>query len=783
MRRVISALLWILLGCPVVAFGQSPDIFTAQEREWIAANPSVRIAVDPSWAPVAYLDGQQVKGLAAEYLAAITRISGLKFLPGSQQQWVNARAALVNGDVDLLPAAYPRMGLTSSPDGIAYSSAYFAGSTLVVTRADATVIFDPQQLAGKAVAVKHGAAYERELKDNYPLIQVIPAATPAEALDMVASGKAYAAIDIDAAVIPMLHHRYFDELHVAGVLAQLPAVLSMAVRSDDQILLGILDKSLASLNAQDTDRMMALWLEAGESVRPSWTLILKHYWLEFAAAGGVLLLLALLSYRVYLARLRAERSEREKAMFLAVMSHEIRTPMHAILASVELLAQGRLPPEEARLVKVAVTSSVTLLELLDDVLDFSKMEAGKLQLDCHPVDIRALLQEAMDIAQARAAEKCLPLRLVLPEAHGPRPLLDAHRVRQVLNNLLSNAIKFTDSGHVEMRAHLERRADDAWQAVLHIRVSDTGIGISERQQARLFKAFSQGDSSTTRRYGGTGLGLTICKDLVKLMGGSIRVESEFGEGTAMLIELPVALAPPQAVTPPSQTAAEHVVRPTQLQLLVIEDHPINQFIIERQLASLGHRVVQAVSGSAGLALFGSHVFDLVFLDCNLPDMDGYAVARRMREQEETTGQHTPIIAISAMVGGDHTRQCLDAGMDGLLSKPLRIQELKEMVDLWCARRQDEPPQPHETHEPTMLQLLRDTSLSDLALIRLAAAQGDWPQVARLAHRIGGAASMMRLHELAQSSQRLEHSARGESAEAPGPNSINDLEVALHKALG
>lgn len=780
MRHALYALLCgLLLHCPP-AFSQNRDLFTAEELAWIDTHPLLRVGVDPAWAPVVYLDNKVVKGLAAEYLAAITRVSGLQFSVVADVQWTSARSALIDGNVDLLPAAYGKLGDSRAAERLAFSAPYFAGSTLVVTRADAAVIFDPRQLFGKSVAVKRGAAYAAELREKYPAIELIGTASPNEALEKVANGEAYAAIDIDAAVIPILHRRYFEELHVAGVLGQLPATLNMAVRRDDRVLLAILDKSLASLSAQETDRMLARWLESSDYGLPSWSLMWHHYRLEFAAGFAVLLFLAFLSYRVVLARRRAERSERDKSMFLAVMSHEIRTPMHAILASVELLAQGRLPPEEARLAKVAVASSVTLLQLLDDVLDFSKMEADKLELECAPVDIRALLQEAIDIAQARAADKYLPLRLSLPDTHGMWLVLDAHRVRQVLNNLLANAIKFTEQGHVELAAKLEVAPGQTGRGILRLSVTDTGIGISRRDQTRLFKAFTQADRSTTRRFGGTGLGLSICRDLVNLMHGQITVDSEAGRGTTMHVELPVELTAAMEAAERGVNSPGRVSIVQGLQVLVIEDHPVNQFVIERQLASLGHTVTQALTGEDGLALLAEQSFDLVLLDCNLPHMDGYTVVRHLRESQGPQGLHTPVIAISAMVGTEHSQTCFAAGMDGLLSKPLRIQDLKEMLELWCGGQSASrsanvtPEHPLARHLP----LFHETAEEDLEGIRAAASRGDWVIVQSLAHRITGAALMLELSGVADAARRLEEQAREGATTANVAVLVDDLDTEL-----
>jgi signal transduction histidine kinase/CheY-like chemotaxis protein len=752
-------------------WAQDDGLFTEQERQWIASNPIVNVAVGADWRPLEYVEDGVYKGLSAEYLKAISRISGVQFrwVPGAS--WNEARQALDERQVDILPAVSE---LTSSPalrKKIAYSQPYFAGSTLIVTLANAPVVFDPRQLTGKKVAVKGGGAYERNLRQRFPGIHLVTVASPSQALDLVAAGEVEAAIDVDTALLPIMQRRYFGALHIAGTIVDMPAVVSMGITVNEPLLLSIIDKSIGSLTALETDQMMERWVAPTDYGLPSWPVVLDYYKWQALGAVGLFVLFAVLVYRAVKARRRAERSERDKAMFLAVMSHEIRTPMNAIFSSIELLERSPLAPEQLRLATVAASGANTLLDLLNDVLDFSKMEASKLQLNLKAADIVALTREAISIAEIRAQEKGLPLMLNLELEQGVWPVIDTHRVRQVLNNLLSNAVKFTASGRVEVRVKLVAKQDDPLQGFLSLAVADSGIGIPKHQQGRLFRAFSQADESTTRKFGGTGLGLTICKDLVELMKGEIFLTSQSGRGTTIDVRIPVTLSQQltrEFLSGDADSAAhihgqhragpEYHENPSRLSILVVEDHPQNRFVIERQLQALGYTPTLVESGEEALAFVSENTFDILLLDCNLPDIDGYTVASRIRQQEYGLDRHVPIIAISAMVSPQHQEACMEAGIDGVLSKPLRLNELQATIEMWCEITDGNPVdivRDEFDDEENLQQAFFMTTQADLIRLRQAIDSSEWPQVGRVAHRIVGAALGLGLHEIAGIASAIE----------------------------
>jgi two-component system, NarL family, sensor histidine kinase EvgS len=446
-------------------------------------------------------------------------------------------------------------------------------------------------------------------------------------------------------------------------------------------------------------------------------------------------------------------------MFLAFMSHEIRTPMHTILSSLELLQRSPLDAKQATRTRSAVVASETLLELLNDLLEYSRLDSRGTQLELLATPIDAWARLTVDQVRWRADEKGLSLTLEVACDPELNLIIDPTRLRQVASNLLLNAIKFTHRGTVKLRLDYSPATKGGRPGELTLKVSDTGIGLSEEQMRDIFDAFRQADISTTRHFGGTGLGLAICKELVTLMHGDIAVSSEAGGLTSFTVRIPALCAPsasPKAVEfkesgPVGRAQSSHATKNTPPAinpassegplLLVVDDHVAVQIAVRDQLEELGCDAILVGTGTAALDVFGQTRFDMVLLDCNLPDIDGYTVAERMRKHEfATAAEHTPIIAISAAVDDAHQQRCVTSGMDGVLSKPVRLDLLREAIELWC------PIDVSDRHrveaadlaQPDTLQQAYERSLSDdLDVIARAIGQNDSTTMRFALHRIKG----------------------------------------------
>lgn len=487
------------------------------------------------------------------------------------------------------------------------------------------------------------------------------------------------------------------------------------------------------------------------------------------------------------AKEKAELASRAKDSFLATMSHEIRTPLTGMLGMLELLSMTGLDDKQRTTLDAAWESGRGLLRIVSDILDWSKIEEGKLELSLRATSVPQLLHEVVNTYSRVASAKNLVLwhhaDARLSQAH----IVDPLRLSQVLNNFVSNAIKFTPRGEIEVRADLLEQHESGER--IRFSVKDTGVGIPQEVQTRLFQRYRQESSDTARMYGGTGLGLAICRRLAEIMDGKIELESEPGNGATFSITLilPVSGAPGDVIPKLHPEVEQRVVKPLFEHgqhaplILAVDDHPINRDLLARQIELLGLRAETAENGLEALAKWRAGRFALVITDCHMPEMDGYELSQAIRKAEtEEQRSHTPIVAWTANALAEEAEHCRLAGMDELLVKPTNMEQLKKLLSRWLGisesgsssserigERGDQPIDydelvkvvPDGAEHPRILQEFESHMRADFARLSGQLEQDDRAGVEQTAHRMKGSGRMVGARAMADACADIEQAAR------------------------
>lgn len=452
----------------------------------------------------------------------------------------------------------------------------------------------------------------------------------------------------------------------------------LEILTSDKLIIQQIDAILARLQIQQSTRIAGQVMQAQQNAHRSSRIML--------IVAGVALLIGLIFFVVIVmdmirsnryklqlidARNRAEYLAKAKEEFLANMSHEIRTPLNAIIGFSEQIEHTILQPEQQRYIKAVSHAGTHLLNTVNDILDLSKIEAGKLPVDHQPLIIQEILNEVVSILSVKAQEKNFPLSVAVGE-HADIPVMgDAFRIKQMLYNIVGNAIKFTDHGFVELSCSAEKTKKDIQYS---ISVRDTGIGIPEDKLDHIFDIFEQAETTTARKYGGTGLGLSISRKLARLMGGDIRVKSVVGEGTEFIVHLPMRIASASEL---AQTPAEQKVFADLhgLEILLVDDEPYNLLLAEVILKKFGANSTTAANGKEAIQLIESRSFDIVLADLHMPEVDGYMLANRIRE----IYLQVPLIALTANVMQSDIERIRKAGFNDILLKPYKESALLSMI--------------------------------------------------------------------------------------------------------
>ena len=489
-------------------------------------------------------------------------------------------------------------------------------------------------------------------------------------------------------------------------------------------------------------------------------------------------------------RKEAERATLAKSSFLTTMSHEIRTPMNAIIGMADVLSETTLTPEQKKYVDVFQRNGVALLNLINDILDLSKVESGMVELEKTDFDLREVIAGALEVIAGRAAARGLFVRWTISPGVPVFLIGDPNRLRQVILNLLGNSIKFTEQGGLEVR--VEPNPEDSRPGYHRFAISDTGIGISEDKVDRIFENFAQADSSTTRKYGGTGLGLTISRQLVELMGGRIWVESKVGSGSTFFFTAGFGVQADQserAAPKATPEAATSKRLPSGLRILLADDCADNRFLIETYLNQAQAWIDTAEDGEMAVRLFRSGHYDLVLMDVEMPVLDGYAATSAIRRfEQETAARPTPVLALTAHAFADMAGKSLEAGFTGYLTKPIRKARFLEAVAGHVRCTEDPPARPRtssqrpppDTLGPVATGTIRvrveagmedvvpsylDKRRNDISRYRRALTDQDFDSIRMLGHRMKGTGASYGFAELTSMGEEIEKSALIKNASA------------------
>lgn len=371
---------------------------------------------------------------------------------------------------------------------------------------------------------------------------------------------------------------------------------------------------------------------------------------------------------------KADAANRAKSAFLAVISHELRTPMNGVLGAAQLLTSTRLDPTQKEYVSIVRNSGDNLMALLNDILDLTRIEADRLELESAEVDIAEFTSRFDRTWSGRASEKDVAFVVEIDPSTPASVVGDPARTAQIVHNLLSNSVKFTEQGEIRLTVSADRISDR--RARLKFRVADTGPGIAPEHLEKLFRPFTQVDGSSTRRFGGAGIGLTLSQKLAQMMGGGLEVESEPGKGSVFTFAMEVDVRAWHAAQVQAAVTAETDGQP--IRVLVVEDHPVNRMIVEAWLASAGHVAVAAENGQIGLEMARAQAFDLILMDVNMPVMDGLTATQKLRE-EDGPNRNTPVVVLSASARAEDHEAGLAAGADAYLNKPIDFRLFAEML--------------------------------------------------------------------------------------------------------
>lgn len=760
---------------------------TPNEQRWLAEHPRLRVAINDQYRPLSFIDDQGVfKGVSADVLFAISARTGIEFEAVKGNSVQDLIGLVSNGKADVIGAFTPS---TDRASQLLFTRPYLTTPFVLVTRSLPEGPRTLDEMADKRLVLVRGNVLRAFVSQHYPRIQLLEADNAAEAMKWVVEGKADGAINALISASYMISQRFSEQLHITSTIGTQPAQIGFATAHDEPELNSILDKALRSITPEDMSVLTSRWRDDSREGDSYWLRNRAAILQGFAIAAALLLVaLGWIAYlrrsiakrqqlleQLQMAKQRADEANRAKTTFLATMSHEIRTPMNAVIGMLELAMKKADQGVMDRLaIEVASSAARELLDLIGDILDIARIESGHLSLSPKPANVEGLVTSIMRMFDGLARQK--HLSLVYEKSASAAivdVLIDPMRFKQIISNVMSNAIKFTDQGEVRLTLSVQPDADGS-QVQIGIIVEDTGVGISEQDQRRLFSPFVQASNNSQSARSGSGLGLVICRTLCEMMGGTIHLSSQLSKGTRVEITLNLPSCTTDAGQPVVE--ADSLALPRSLSVLVVDDYPANRLLLAQQLSYLGHRVQDAENGAQGFAAWRAGRFEVVITDCNMPVMNGYDLVRAIRRDEaERALEPCHVVGLTANAQPEEVERCLQAGMDQCLFKPISLQDLNVCLaagtsgssHMACAepvsdKRDDIDlaylKQLAQCDDLQVQQLLTDLAASnsqDLVRLIQLFVSDDVEGLAALAHKIKGGVALVNAKALVRCCEQLE----------------------------
>ena len=780
---------------------------TAGELRWMIEHPRIKVAINDQFMPLSFVDEQgEFKGLVADLLATLSVRTGIEFEAVRAHTVLEVVALVKSGKADMLGGITRSTALENK---LTFTRPYLITPFVLTTPIGPDGPQTLDDMAGLRVALVRGNALREFIVQNHRNVTVVDADNAPAALEMVAKGKADAAISTLASARFLVSRRFAKQLKITSTVGTQPEQIGFATADDNPHLSAILSKALLSLTPGDMSELSSRWRTDTSPVESFWLRNRAEIIQGFTIAAA--LLLVAIAWITYLQRViarrqqlvnelnaakqRADEANRAKTTFLATMSHEIRTPMNAVIGMLELAMkkadQGII---DRFAIEVASVSARELLDLIGDILDIARIESGHLSLNPKRSNIKSLVEAVTRMFDGLARQKQLSLVCESSPAADVDVLIDPIRFKQIVSNLLSNAIKFTNKGEVRLTLTVQP-AHDAQHVSVCLRVADTGVGISVQDQSRLFSPFVQASNNTQSSRQGSGLGLVICRELCEMMGGQLHLDSLEGLGTQIDIVMVVPVLEHEEHAVDGHEPEPGIGR--SLNILVVDDYPANRMLLAQQLSYLGHRVTDAENGVLGLKAWRLGYFDVVITDCSMPLMNGYQLAQAIRAEEAQLARAAcQIFGFTANAQPGEVERCLEAGMDRCLFKPISLKDLSaclatgqvqslkglngdesgrdDEIDLTYLKQLS---QGDESMIQGLLAELATRNRQDLAALIELFVKDDYAGMAALAHGIKGGGRLVRARKLIECCEQLEA-----VCQAGEPQGLTVAVDALHSSM-